>query len=74
MESSKYTYYKNNNTDIIEWADTGATEDGLWLFRFAQNGKVFNLFRDYPQELTKEQKEIFDRENPQWAEFLKDRT
>lgn len=74
MESSKYAYYKNNETDTIEWADTGATEDGLWLFRFGTKGLVFNMFRDYPHELTAEQKRIFDEENPYWAEFFKDRT
>ncbi|WP_439847448.1 DUF7675 family protein [Ligilactobacillus salivarius] len=26
--------------------------------------KQFNLFRDYPQALTDEEKEIFDNENP----------
>ena len=74
MESSKYTYYKNKETDAIEWADTGEFEDGVWLFRFGYNGKAFNMFRDYPWKLTKEQKEIFDKENPYWAEFFKDRT
>lgn len=35
--------------------------------------KIFNLFQDYPHELTKEQKIIFDEENPFWADFFKDR-
>ena len=35
--------------------------------------KIYNLFRDYPYNLTKEEKELFDKENPYWTEFFKDR-
>ena len=35
--------------------------------------KIFNLFRDYPYKLTQEQKALFDKENPYWAIFFKDR-
>lgn len=46
---------------------------GEMLFTF--DGKqIFNLFRDYPHALTAEQKQIFDAENPYWADFFKDRT
>ena len=34
---------------------------------------IFNMFRDYPHNLTPKQKEIFDEENPEWADFFKDR-
>ena len=27
------------------------------------------VFRDYPQKLTKEQRELFAKENPEWAKF-----
>lgn len=35
--------------------------------------KIYNLFKDYPYNLTSEEKEIFDKENPYWADFFKDR-
>ena len=35
--------------------------------------KIFNLFEAYPHNLTPEEKEIFDEENPYWKEFFKER-
>ena len=43
------------------------------IFSFDRVHK-FYLFRDYPHKLTREQKEIFDKEEPYWADFFKDRT
>ena len=66
-----YEFYKENEDDEIWWVDN--PEDvGVWLFSFDRK-HVFNLFRDYPRALTPEQKQIFDRENPYWAEFFADR-
>lgn len=45
---------------------------GEFLFTF-DGDRVFNLFRDYPHELTETQKLTFDAENPYWADFFKDR-
>lgn len=64
-------WYKNNDSDIIWWKDT-SDQVGVWLFSFDKD-TVFNMFRDYPHELTAEQKKIFDKENPYWADFFKDR-
>ena len=45
---------------------------GERLFTF--DGKqIFNLFRDYPNALTPEQKQVFDDANPFWVDFFKDR-
>jgi len=64
-------FYKNNEADKIFWIDN--VEDvGVWLFSFDKE-KIFNMFEDYPKKLTKEQKEIFDKENPFWEDFFKDR-
>lgn len=63
--------YKNNPNDKISWVDNSG-EIGVWLFTF--DGKtIFNLFADYPHNLTPEQVKIFNKENPYWVEFFKDR-
>ena len=64
-------FYHNEPNDVIWWGDDTETT-GEWLFSFDQK-RVFNMFRDYPQELTPEQKAIFDKENPYWANFFADR-
>lgn len=64
-------FYKENSSDAIWWVDT-SDRDGVFLFSFDKK-HIFNLFADYPHKLTAEQKEIFDKENPYWADFFKDR-
>lgn len=64
-------FYKKNETDKIYWLTKDETT-GEHLFTFNQK-KIYNLFKDYPHELTKEEKEIFDKENPYWKEYFKDR-
>lgn len=67
----KYNFYKNNDTDKI-WRIDNPKKVGEHLFSFDKN-TIYNLFEDYPYKLIKEQKEIFDKENPYWKEFFKDR-
>lgn len=67
----KNNFYKNNDTDQIWWVDN-IEKIGEHLFTFDKK-QIFNLFEDYPYKLTKEQKEIFDKENPFWKDFFKDR-
>ena len=64
-------FYKNNPGDKIWWVNNPETI-GEWLFSFDKK-KVFNMFADYPHNLTAEQKAIFDKENPYWKEFFSDR-
>ena len=71
MEASN-KFYKNEDTDVIWWVDT-SDKVGIWEFSFDQK-TFFNMFQDYPWKLTQEQKEIFDRENPFWADFFSDRS
>lgn len=63
-------WYKNNPTDKIWWKDVNKV--GIRIFSFDRKTE-FNMFRDYPYKLNKEQKELFDEENPYWKEFFKDR-
>lgn len=63
-------WYKNNTDDKIWWKDTDSV--GEWLFSFDKK-QVFNMFADYPHNLSQEQKKIFDEENPEWVDFFKDR-
>lgn len=70
MEVSNRYFYKNNPTDKVYWVEN----DALGVYEFSFDKKiVFNLFADYPHKLTQEQKQIFDKENPYWAEFFKER-
>lgn len=63
--------WRREEGETIWWKeDTGL---GEFVFSFDKKHEI-NLFRDYPWGLTPKQKEIFDRENPKWAEFFKDRT
>lgn len=59
-------YYKKKRSDTIWWLKKTLNE---YKFTFDKE-KVFNMMTDYPDKLTPEQKEIFDRENPYWAKRL----
>jgi hypothetical protein len=65
-------FYKNNPSDVIWWVNN-PEKVGEWEFSFDKK-QVFNMFADYPHKLTPEQKRIFDKENPYWAEYFSDRT
>ena len=70
MQNNKW--YKDEPTDKIWWLDNTDEKVGEWIFSFDKE-MTFNMFADYPHKLTPEQKEIFDKENPYWADFFKDR-
>ena len=69
--SKMYDFYKNKKSDKVYWVDN-MDSVGQHLFSFDKQ-TVFNLFADYPHNLTTEQREIFDKENPYWADFFKGR-
>ena len=71
MAETSNRFYKRYKTDVIWWHDVDAP--GIWEFTFDKK-HIYNMFSDYPWKLTPEQKEIFDRENPQWAMFFADRS
>lgn len=66
--TNNYRYYKKNDNDLIWWVDN-RIQKGEVLFSFDKK-KIFSLFKDYPHNLSKEEKEIFDRENPYWKDFF----
>ena len=68
---SDRVFFKQNESDTIWWVDT-TDRDGIWEFSFDKK-KVYNMFADFPQKLTKEEVQIFIEENPYWADFFKDR-
>ena len=59
----KPCFYKNHRSDRIWWVDTFIPRIGVFEFTFDKK-KIFNLFTDYPYQLTKEDREVFDQENP----------
>lgn len=64
-------WYKNEPEDSVWWLDNPDVI-GEFIFSFDKK-KQFNLFADFPFKLSEEQRRIFERENPFWAEFFKDR-
>ena len=72
-------FYHQNDGDLVWWTMSGEIIDGefyqdlgVHLFSFDKK-KVYNLFSDYPHALSKEELEIFNKENPFWVEFFSDR-
>ena len=70
--SSNRRWYKKEPNSKIWWLDNGDEVKGEFVFSFDRK-KRFNLFEDYPKALTAKEKEIFDKENPYWADFFADR-
>ena len=60
-------FRKRKPTDRIWWTgEVGRV--GAMYFSFDKK-TVYNVYQDYPNKLTPEQKELFDKENPEWAEL-----
>lgn len=62
--------YKQNESDTIWWVENDTIGERIFTF---DGVKMYNLFADYPHNLTKEERAIFDKENPYWVDFFKDR-
>ena len=67
--ANKVIFYKKNPKDKIWWVDNGSEVKGEMVFSFDKK-KLYNLYKDYPHNLTKEEKEIFDSENEFWKEYF----
>lgn len=67
-----YSYfYKENEKSRVWWIDNLGVL-GEHLFSFDKK-KIYNIFLDYPHNLTEEEKKIFDEDEPYWREFFKNR-
>lgn len=53
------------------WVDN-VDSIGERLFTFDKK-KIYNLFEDYPQNMSDEEVKIFNKENSYWREFFGDR-
>ena len=61
-------FYKKKETDEIWWIEN-LDSIGELLVSFDKK-RIYNLFQDYPHNFTKEELEIFNKENPYWRDFF----
>jgi len=64
VASNKLDFYREDG-ERIWWVDD-TTQKGELLFSFDRE-KIYNFWKDYPDKLTPEEREIFARENPTLA-------
>lgn len=68
-ETDEYCFYKNKPENKVWHAERKKNQaKGVMEFTFDQK-KIYNLEYDYPDNMTKEEVEIFKEEYPNWAEF-----
>ena len=65
-------WYKENEDDEIWWLYNQDEVIGEFVFSFDKK-KEYNMFADYPHNMTEKEVEIFNKENPYWANFFRDR-
>lgn len=71
MNADEYVFYKENKGDKVWWVEH-VDYMGELLVSFDRK-KMYNLWKDYPRNFTKEEKDLFDRENPYWKNFFSKR-
>ena len=62
-------WYKQEETDKTWWLDNGSEVKGEMIFSFDKK-KKYNIFLDYPQNMTQKEVRVFNKENPFWVEFF----
>lgn len=72
FKNKEWCIYKEENHHRTKWVDLIDVLGEHW-FTFDEV-TFYNLFADYPHNLNVEEKEIFDKENPYWADFFKHRS
>ena len=61
-------FYKDSEESKVWWIDKIGVI-GEFLFSFDKK-KIYNLFLDYPHNMTEEEVRIFDSENSFWRDFF----
>ena len=64
-------FYKDSEDSKVWWIDKIGVI-GEFLFSFDKK-KIYNLFLDYPHNMTEEEVKIFDSENPFLRDFFSQR-
>lgn len=67
----EYVFYKHRKSDKVFHVEKVGYMGPLLISFDKKN--MYNLWSDYPEKLSKEEKELFDRENPFWANFFRHR-
>ena len=70
IDVGEYEFFKEKPDNAV-WEVRHIGYKGEILFSFDKK-TILNLWTDYPDKFTEEQKEIFDREQPYWAEFFRE--
>lgn len=64
-------FYKKKKSSRIYWTSP-IDRIGEMCFSFDRK-RIYNLFADFPHNLSKEEVAIFCEDEPYWADFFKDR-
>ena len=66
-ETRKIEFYKKHAGDKIWWVEY-IGQLGMEAVSFDKK-KILFIFGDYPKNFTKEEKDLFDKENPYWKKL-----
>lgn len=70
MKENNIIFEKYKKSDSIWWVKDDE-HDGVLRFSFDRKN-IYYVFGDYPDKLTKKEKEIFDKENPGLAKLFEE--
>lgn len=65
----EYCFHRVSPNGKVLWVERNDHTKGRLEVTFDQK-KIYNLWSDYPDNMTKEEVEIFDEEEPFWAGYF----
>ncbi|MGN0232233.1 MAG: hypothetical protein ACI4A8_08520 [Muribaculaceae bacterium] len=69
-QKKEFEFYKEeSNDDKVLFVDNFDEKIGVIEFTFDKE-TIYNFFEDYPEKLTKSQREQFDKEHPYYKEHF----